>query len=99
MSYSNELLLKATQTLESRRNKAQRIQLARHLEVTDKIPEIAKCEAQLSSTGLDVVKALGMGKDAEKLGLAAQAHARKTHDSEHNLNTLVAIYKTVGGKE
>lgn len=66
MSYSNELLLKATQTLESRRSKAQRIQLARHLEVTDKIPEIAKCEAQLSSTGLDVVKALGMGKDAEK---------------------------------
>ena len=66
MSYSNELLLKATQTLESRRSKAQRIQLARHLEVTDKIPEIARCEAQLSSTGLDVVKAIGMGSDAKE---------------------------------
>lgn len=66
MSYSNEMLLKATQTLESRRSKAQRIQLARHLEVTAKIPQIEKCEAQLSSTGIEVVKALGMGKDAEK---------------------------------
>ena len=46
-----------------------------------------------------VKRVFEMGKDAEKLGLAAQAHARKTHDSEHNLNTLVAIYKTVGGKE
>ena len=46
-----------------------------------------------------VKRVFEMGKDAEKLGLAAQAHARKTHDSEHNLNTLVSIYKTVGGKE
>ncbi len=66
MSYSKDTLLKATQTLESRRNKAQRIQTARHLEVTEKIPEISACEAQLSASGLAVVKALGMGKDSQK---------------------------------
>lgn len=84
MSYSNNILLKVTQALESRRSKAQRIQLARHLEVTAKIPEIEKCEAQLSSTGLEIVKALGMGKDAEKyiaelaeLNLTVQACIKK----------------------
>lgn len=66
MSYGKETLLKATQTLEARRSKAQRIQLARHMEVTEKIPEIAKYEAQLSASGLAVVKALGMGKDAKE---------------------------------
>lgn len=64
MSYSKSTLSKATQTLESRRKKAQRIQLARHLEVTEKIPVISEYEAQLAATGLDVVKAIGMGSDA-----------------------------------
>ena len=45
MSYSKATLSKATQILESRRNKAQRIQLARHLEVTEKIPVISEYEA------------------------------------------------------
>lgn len=65
MSYGKETLLKATQILESRRSKAQRIQLAHHMEVTEKIPEIAKYEAKLAETGLAIVKAFGMGKDAE----------------------------------
>ena len=66
MSYSKATLSKATQVLESRRNKAQRTQLARHLEVTEKIPVIAEYEAKLSQTGLDTVKAIGMGKDAKE---------------------------------
>lgn len=66
MSYSKSTLSKATQILESRRNKAQRIQMARNLEVTEKIPLISKFEAQLSETGLAVVKAIGMGSDAKK---------------------------------
>lgn len=66
MSYSKATLSKAIQMLESRRNKAQRIQLARHLEVTEKIPVISEYEAKLSQTGLDVVKAIGMGSDAQK---------------------------------
>ncbi len=65
MSYSKETLLKATQILEGRRNKAHRIQLAHHMEVTEKIPDIAKYEAKLAETGLAVVKAFGMGKDAQ----------------------------------
>lgn len=66
MSYSKSTLSKATQILESRRNKAQRTQLARHLEVTEKIPVIAEYETKLSQTGLDVVKAIGMGSDAKE---------------------------------
>ena len=65
MGYGKETLLKATQILESRRSKAQRIQLARHMEITEKIPEIATYEAKLAETGLAVVKAFGMGKDAQ----------------------------------
>ena len=65
MSYGKETLLKATQILEGRRNKAHRIQLAHHMEVTEKIPEISKYEAKLAETGLAVVKAFGMGKDAQ----------------------------------
>lgn len=64
MSYGKETLLKATQMLEARRNKAHRIQLAHHMEVTEKIPDIAKYEAKLAESGLAVVKAFGMGKDA-----------------------------------
>lgn len=65
MGYGKETLLKATQILEGRRSKAQRIQMVRHMEVTEKLPEIAKYEAKLAETGLAVVKAFGMGKDAE----------------------------------
>lgn len=65
MSYGKEALLKATQIIEGRRSKAQRIQLAHHMEVTDKIPEISKYESKLAETGLAVVKAFGMGKDAQ----------------------------------
>lgn len=63
MSYSNTVLAKATQTLENRRKKAKRIQQARNLEVTEKIPAIAEYQAQLAETGSEVIKALGMGGD------------------------------------
>lgn len=66
MSYSKATLSKAAQILESRRNKAQRTQMARHLAVTEKLPVISKYESQLSETGLSVVKAIGMGSDAKE---------------------------------
>ena len=66
MSYSRSVIAKANNILEKRRSKAERIQLARHMEVTDKIPQIAQLESILSQTGLDVVKAIGMGKDADE---------------------------------
>ncbi len=36
-----------------------------------------------------------MGAEAEKMGLAAQAHARRTHDPQNNLRTLLEIYREV----
>ncbi len=36
-----------------------------------------------------------MGAEAEKMGLAAQAHARKTHAPDTNLRTLLEIYREV----
>ncbi len=84
MSYSKATLSKASQILESRKSKAQRTQLARHLEVTERIPLIAEYEAKLSQTGLDVVKAIGMGSDAEEyikqlsqINLSCQQSIRK----------------------
>ena len=66
MSYSKSVIAKANSMLEKRRAKAERIQLAKHLEVTSKIPQISELEALLSQTGLEVVKAIGMGKDADE---------------------------------
>lgn len=66
MSYTKENLQYAEQVLSSRKQQAQAIQAARHAEVSAKIPEIPKYEAQLARSGLAVVKALGMGADAVK---------------------------------
>lgn len=74
MSYSKSALAKATRILEKRRAKAERIQLAHHMEVTGKIPKISELETMLSQTGLDVIKAIGMGKDAEKYIQNLSAH-------------------------
>ena len=82
MSYSKSVIAKANSMLEKRRSKAERIQLARHIEVTTKIPRISELEAMLSKTGLEVVKAIGMGKDAEE-------YIRNL--SEHNLAVQAKI--------
>lgn len=66
MSYSKTVLSKANGILEKRRAKAERIRLAHHMEITAKIPQITELEQLLSKTGLEVVKAIGMGKDAEE---------------------------------
>lgn len=66
MSYSSKSLSKATQILSERRARAQKIREERHNEIIKLIPDIAKYEAQLSSSGLAVIKAFGMGNDAQK---------------------------------
>lgn len=66
MSYSNKTLSKATQILSERRAKAQKIREERHDEIINLFPDIAKYEAQLSKSGLAVIKAFGMGNDAQK---------------------------------
>lgn len=84
MGYSNQTHFKAAQTLEKRRKKAERIQLARKLEISEKIPEITKFEAELAQTGLAVIKGIGMGENAEEyikqlseINLAIQENIRK----------------------
>lgn len=66
MSYSSKSLSKATQILSERRAKAQKFREERHDEIIKLIPDVAKYEAQLSSSGLAVIKAFGMGNDAQK---------------------------------
>lgn len=66
MSYSNKTLSKATQILSERRTKAQKTREERHDEIVRLIPDVSKYEAQLSSSGLAVIKAFGMGNDAQK---------------------------------
>ena len=84
MGYSNQTHFKAAHTLEKRRKKAERIQLARKLEISEKIPEITKFEAELAQTGLAVIKGIGMGENAEEyikqlseINLAIQENIKK----------------------
>ena len=42
-----------------------------------------------------IQQVFAMEKEAEALGAAAKAHARKTHDPETNLNTLLSIYESL----
>lgn len=84
MSYSNETFAKAKQALEKRRKKAERTSLLRKIEVSEKIPDIAEYEESLSSTGLAVAKAIGMGGNAEEyirqlseINLSLQAKIKK----------------------
>ncbi len=66
MNYNNQVILTVAKELERRRMTAQTLQENRHAEAVAKIPEITALEHELSMTGLSVVKAIGMGKDAEQ---------------------------------
>ncbi len=80
MSFSKDVLLAAQTELAKRKSKAENLQQQHRNEVLLRIPEIAAAERELAQTGLDVVKAIGMGADAEtylknlaKTNLALQA--------------------------
>ena len=66
MSYSSETIAKAKQTLEKRKKRAERTRLLRKIEVSEKIPEIAEYDETISSAGLAVAQAIGMGGNAEE---------------------------------
>ncbi|MBR0112950.1 MAG: ATP-binding protein [Clostridia bacterium] len=74
MSYPKEVIMQANALTAKRRADAEQIQRIRHTEITAKVPDVAKYEAELAKTGLEVVRALTMGEDAEKYikGLAKQ---------------------------
>ena len=66
MSYSNETVTKAKAILKKRKDKAEHNALIRKVEATAKIPELGECDEILSSAGLSVAKAIGMGADIEE---------------------------------
>ncbi len=84
MSYSNETVTKAKAILKKRKDKAEHNALIRKVEATAKIPELGECDEILSSAGLSVAKAIGMGADIEEhikqiseINLSVQAKVRK----------------------
>lgn len=66
MAYKEIVYQRTKAELERRRKKAESENDARRLKAISLCPEIAAVEAEIASYGLDAVKALGMGGDAEK---------------------------------
>ena len=66
MAYKQIVYQRAKAELEARRKKAEKENDARRLKAITLCPEIARVEGEIASYGLDAVKALGMGGDAEK---------------------------------
>lgn len=84
MSYSNDTISKAKQTLKKRKEKAEHSALVRKVEATARIPKLAEYDEILSSAGLSVAKAIGMGADIEEhirqiseINLSVQAKVRQ----------------------
>lgn len=84
MAYKQIVYQMARAELEKRRKKAESENDARRINAITLCPEIARVEAEIASYGLDAVKALGMGGDAEKFirelsvkSLAAQERKKK----------------------
>lgn len=84
MAYKQIVYQRANAELERRRKKAEDENDRRRLKAISVCPEIAKIESEIASYGLDAVKALGMGADAEKYirelsvkSLAAQDKKKK----------------------
>ena len=66
MAYKQIVYQRAKAELEARRKKAEKENDARRVKAISLCPEIARVEGEIASYGLDAVKALGMGGDAEK---------------------------------
>ena len=66
MAYKQIVYQRAKAELEARRKNAEKENDARRLKAITLCPEIARVEGEIASYGLDAVKALGMGGDAEK---------------------------------
>lgn len=64
MAYKRSVYIKAKETLDNRKKKAEQEREIRHAEVIMKCPEIHEVETEMAKCGADVVKAIGMGADA-----------------------------------
>ncbi len=65
MSYTHEILDACKEIIEARKFKAESLQRKREEEVKAKIPNIAKYQVEMAKSGLAVMKAIGMGENAE----------------------------------
>ena len=66
MAYKRSVYIKAKDVLNSRRLDAERKQEMRHSQVILSCPEILTIERDIASYGAEVIKAVGLGADAEK---------------------------------
>ena len=66
MSYSRKVYVKAASTLERRRSKAERTQSMHREEAYAKIPELISIDREISSAGAEVIRAIGMGENAQR---------------------------------
>jgi len=87
MSYSQRTYERAAAELERRRDRAQAEQKRRHDEAVTKIPELLDIEKEMSATGLAVVKAIGMGGDAQ--AYIAKLAAQNLAAQEKRIKLLV----------
>ena len=85
MSYSRKVYVKAASALERRRSKAERTQSMHREEAYAKIPELISIDREISSAGAEVIRAIGMGENAQrfieelsKKNLAAQQRRKDT---------------------
>ena len=84
MGYSAEIYQKAAQILERRRADAEATAAMHRAEVYAAVPQMQQLDAHIAQTGLDAVRAIGMGQDAQayldnlsRENLAAQQRRRE----------------------
>ncbi len=84
MGYSNKVYILANAELKNRKSKAEKEQRLHYGEAVLRIPELISIEKEISSAGLDLVKAVGMGQDAQKYieGLAKKNLAAQKKRTE-----------------
>ena len=66
MSYSRKVYVKAASALERRRSKAEHTQSMHREEAYAKIPELISIDREISSAGAEVIRAIGMGENAQR---------------------------------
>lgn len=91
MAYKQTVYLNAKAELERRRKAAESENDARRLKAITLCPEIARVEGEIASYGLDAVKALGMGGDAEKYIRELSAKSLAAQDRKKQLLKSVGL--------
>lgn len=86
MSYSRKVYARAASELERRRDKAERTQSMRRAEVYAKIPELIYIDREIASAGAEVIRAIGMGENAQQF---IEALAKKNLASQQRRKDIL----------